>query len=57
MTQVQQTILESLSDEPITPEKISEATGLEVVEILAELTDLEVYGWILRDGIGYAKAP
>lgn len=57
LTQVQQTILESLSDEPITPEKISEATGLEVVEILAELTDLEVYGWILRDGIGYAKAP
>lgn len=57
LTDVQRAIMEVLADEPISPEKISEVTGFEVVEILAELTDLEVYGWILRDGIGYAKAP
>ncbi len=50
-------ILDVLGAESLSAEKISELTGIESAVVLAELTDLELDGIVLRDGIGYALNP
>jgi DNA processing protein len=50
-------ILRVLSTIAIPTEKIVELSGLETVEVLSELTMLELEGRVIRDAGGYAIKP
>ena len=53
----QQSILAALTAEPQAPEKIVVQVGLQASEVLAELTEMELEGLIVRSGTGYAVRP
>lgn len=50
-------ILAALSVVPLAPEFIAERTGLEMPEVMSELTLLELDGWVTHDAGGYALKP
>lgn len=54
---IQDDILEVLSEEPLSSEKIAEVLGLEPAEVMNELTMLELDGHIVRAPAGYARKP
>lgn len=50
-------ILSVLTVTPLSPEKVSELTGLPPHEVLSELTMLELMGMVIRETGGYALVP
>lgn len=50
-------IAAALAEAPCSAEKLAELTGLELGSLLAELTELEMDGRVLRVGLGYAWKP
>jgi len=50
-------ILAALDVDPQRPEAIAETVGMDLTDLLSELTMLEVEGKVLRDGIGFARRP
>jgi DNA processing protein len=52
-----QRVLDALDAEPITPEALADAIGIELSELLSELTLLEIEGKVVRDGPGFALRP
>ncbi|MBV6458178.1 MAG: hypothetical protein HONBIEJF_01303 [Fimbriimonadaceae bacterium] len=50
-------ILAALDVDPRRPEAIAESVGMDLSDLLAELTILEIEGKVLRNGIGFAKRP
>ncbi len=54
---IQEEILDVLSEQPLSSEKIAEILGLEPAEVMNELTMLELDGLIIRAPAGYARKP
>lgn len=52
-----QRILELLASESLGAEKIIEVTGYASDVVMAALTEMEITGELIRDGMGYSKAP
>ncbi|MBI3721690.1 MAG: DNA-protecting protein DprA, partial [Fimbriimonas ginsengisoli] len=52
---VGEAILAALTENPITTDRLAEQTGLGAAQLLAELTDLEMEGWVTKHPGGFAK--
>lgn len=57
LNEVQQSILLSLTSDPLAAEFLAERTGLPMNVLMSELTDLELSGHVMRDPGGYIKCP
>lgn len=57
LSEVGRKLMAALSDEPMLPEALVQATGLRTDEILSELTMLELDGLVFRDGPRVMRRP
>lgn len=53
----QAAVLDALAGDVLSIEKLADRTGMNVADLLEELTMMEIEGLVLRDGIGYALKP
>lgn len=54
--EVSSRILQALTTDPKSTEKIAEQTGLEITEVLVELTSLEMAGLVMSEAGGFIRA-
>lgn len=57
LSEPQRSILQALSVDPQAPEKLVHALGIPVPVLMAELTEMEMEGLVVRSGGGYAIKP
>jgi DNA processing protein len=57
LTQAQSRILAALDVHPAPADLVAERLGMDAGALMADLTILEMEGWVIRDGIGFARRP